>query len=258
MARYQVYNGTEWVDICRCNFNVRTNENIWQTVNPNNCPVRYWTGEEWCDVSCQLLCGDFAGAFLTERKVGYMPFTIPAGVYSIIVTVSPSELPDGFSIIDAAKTTKLASTGFIGSNSNAAWWNTGTGPEALPAFTYDYSLNDFVDDGVNENISYYDSSGGGNPMSNTDPFTMYNRALDSDITLQPDIEGDVADAVCNDAYAAMGQAPDANVGKYCTSMIYTRPDHTITEDILIQGIPGVAAGTGWIVANIACIYEPTP
>jgi hypothetical protein len=258
MSRYQVYNGSEWVDICRCNFNVRTSGNTWQNVNPNNCPVRYWTGDDWCEVTCQLLCGDFAGAILTGRKVGYMPFTIPAGVYSIIVTVSPSQLPDGFSIIDAAKTTKLASTGFIGSNSISGWWNTGTGPESLPAFTYDYSLNDFVDDGVNENISYYDSSSGGNPMSNTNPFTMYNRALDSNITLQPDIVGNEPAAVCNDAYAAMGYGFDANVGKYCTSMVYNRPDPTITEGILIQGIPGMAGGTGWIVANIACIYEPTP
>lgn len=49
---YRVWNGTDWVDICICDFKVLDSTNTWVDVNPSVCIVRFWTGTEWCRVNC--------------------------------------------------------------------------------------------------------------------------------------------------------------------------------------------------------------
>jgi len=52
MAKYQIYNGTSWVDICDCTTKILDSNLVWKELNPRDCPVRYWDGANWCLVEC--------------------------------------------------------------------------------------------------------------------------------------------------------------------------------------------------------------
>jgi len=56
MGKYKVFNGTNWVDICDCQVNIRNANDTWQLLNPNNCVTKYWTGTEWCPIVCTCIC----------------------------------------------------------------------------------------------------------------------------------------------------------------------------------------------------------
>jgi hypothetical protein len=88
MGRYKVFKGTEWVDICDCQVNIRNANNDWQLLDPRNCPTRYWTGTEWCDITCGCVC---ASGYILNPSTGEceqkatIPATITGGVtYPII------------------------------------------------------------------------------------------------------------------------------------------------------------------------------
>lgn len=51
MGTYKVFDGTNWIDICECNVHMKTLTN-WQLLDPNNCPLKYWDGNQWCEVTC--------------------------------------------------------------------------------------------------------------------------------------------------------------------------------------------------------------
>lgn len=53
MSTYRIYNGTDWVSICTCTLNVLNNNNEWVEINPQNCQVRFWNGNEWCLIECE-------------------------------------------------------------------------------------------------------------------------------------------------------------------------------------------------------------
>jgi uncharacterized protein (TIGR02145 family) len=52
MGTYKVFNGTDWVNICDCQVHIRNASNNWQLLDPANCVTKYWTGTEWCEVTC--------------------------------------------------------------------------------------------------------------------------------------------------------------------------------------------------------------
>ena len=65
MAQYQVYNGTDWVNICECLLNIKDSQGNW--VEIDNCPVRYWTGTEWCLIDCiPLGCNSIIDSFFAK------------------------------------------------------------------------------------------------------------------------------------------------------------------------------------------------
>ena len=55
MGTYKVFNGTDWVNICDCQVRIRNASNNWQLLDPTNCVTKYWTGTEWCEVTCTPL-----------------------------------------------------------------------------------------------------------------------------------------------------------------------------------------------------------
>jgi len=56
MGTYKVFNGTDWVNICDCQVNIRNASNNWQLLDPTNCLTKYWTGTEWCEITCVQPC----------------------------------------------------------------------------------------------------------------------------------------------------------------------------------------------------------
>lgn len=52
MGNYRVFDGINWVDPCICNVHVRSITG-WQLLDPVNCPVKYWDGKQWCEITCE-------------------------------------------------------------------------------------------------------------------------------------------------------------------------------------------------------------
>jgi hypothetical protein len=52
MSSYKIYNGSEWVDLCDCDIKILDHNNVWVTVNTSDCVIRYWTGNDWCEIQC--------------------------------------------------------------------------------------------------------------------------------------------------------------------------------------------------------------
>ena len=83
MGKYKVFNGTDWVDICNCQVNIRNASNDWQLLDPKNCLTKYWTGTEWCEVTC---CTCLEGYTLnasgnTCEKIERVPATASGGIF---------------------------------------------------------------------------------------------------------------------------------------------------------------------------------
>jgi hypothetical protein len=240
MAKYQIYNGTSWVDICDCNTKVLDSNFVWRELNPRDCPVRYWDGSNWCLVVCEgLVCGgslDLQG----EDGAYYIPFTIPVGVISIDITFSPFSLPDGLSIVTSDKVTKLASIGLIGSPTATGGWNTGT---SLIKSSFLYNGVSFDNTG-SETITFYgegvgDPPGDG-PMTNTDGDTMYNPGAANVAPGLPSPNGCSSQPGAEDT---------------CYTLNYTRASSATEEEVLVQVVGGNQAGTGWTIFNVTCNQE---
>jgi hypothetical protein len=244
MSKYQIYNGTDWVDLCNCKLNVLNQDNIWKKVDPNTCAVRFWTGTEWCLVQCILVCGGQLNITRDDSGVYYVPFTIPSGIESIKVTVSAYGNPDGFSIVTTDKLTKLASTGMVGTF-GVLGWDTGV---TLVKGVYLYQDGDFVDQATTETITFYGEDPsigdppGGTPMSNTNGDTMYNPG-------ELNIPAGIAEPTpCSDLPGYInGTSYELNYTK--TAAIGD------SEDVLIQIVTGNFSGSGWSICNVECI-EP--
>jgi hypothetical protein len=244
MSKYQIYNGTDWVDLCNCKLNVLNHNNVWKKVDPNTCTVRFWTGTEWCLVQCILVCGGQLNISTDNPGVYYVPFTIPGGIESITVTVTAYGNPDGFSIVTADKVTKLASTGMVGTEPSDGW-DTGT---SLVRDVFLYDNGNFVDQGTTETITFYgedpsiDDPPGGTPMSNTNGDTMYNPGK---LNIPPGITE---------------PTPCSDLPNYINGTTYEL-NYTKTaaigdsEDVLIQVVSGNHPGSGWSICNVECI-EP--
>lgn len=90
MGTYRVFNGTDWIDICKCNVRIKDTTNNWQLLDPKNCTTRYWTGTEWCPISCDCVCAEgFTYNTITNNcektiRVPATP-TSPVSSYNIVV-----------------------------------------------------------------------------------------------------------------------------------------------------------------------------
>jgi len=251
MAKYQIYNGTSWVDICDCNTKVLDSNLVWRELNPRNCPIRYYDGSNWCLVECAALkCGDSVES-IAGNGVYYIPFTIPVGIISITLTVSAFGNPDGFSVITTDKTTKLSSTGLVGT-AGSSGWNTETGGFPIlskPVFLYD-GVN-FISQGVNETITFYGEGvgdpAGSTPMSNTNGLTMYNPGETGLAPGTPVPTGLPEPSLCTSI--------DPAAQNKCYELTYTRVSSVTEEDVLIQIVTGNFISSGWNLFNVECIQE---
>jgi hypothetical protein len=50
--KYQVFDGTNWVDPCDCDVNIMGSSNTWQLLDPANCPTSFWDGTKWVLIEC--------------------------------------------------------------------------------------------------------------------------------------------------------------------------------------------------------------
>ena len=250
MAKYQIYNGTEWVDICNCNLNVLNHNNIWKKIDPKNCQVRFWTGEKWCLVECggPLVCGGELDVSFNGRGVFYVPFTITTGIKTINVYLSPAGNPDGFSIVTSDRTTKLASIGFAGKN-GVLGWDVNNIPNPIDVYIYDG--NNFVPDGTTMSQDFYGEGvgdpPGDTPMSNTNGNSMY----------VPENTGTTGPIIPNPPTTSSSPfcSTDPQYVDTCYVMSYTRADDTIDEDVLIQVIGGNTPNTGWTISYVECLED---
>lgn len=250
MAKYQIYNGTSWVDICDCTTKVLDSTLVWRELNPRACPVRYYDGSNWCLVQCELLCGDEVSADGADG-VYYMPFNIPSGILGITITLSPAAIPDGFSIITNDKVTKLASLGLVGEPTGTPpidnAWITGT---SLPKTVFNYQNASFINSGLTEIITFYGEGvgdpPGDTPMSNLGGLTMYNSGpagVPGGLP-QPNMCSLSPEGVLN-----------PNIGNRCYQLTYLKLNPAIAEDILIQVVGGNVANTGWNIFDIECLEK---
>ena len=251
MAQYQVYNGTGWVNICECLLNIKDSQGNW--VEIDNCPVRYWTGTDWCLIDCipsKILCGgslDVQGA--DGGNVFYVPFTIREGFSTVKVTLSAFGNPDGFSIITMDKVTKLASVGLVGI-AGVSGWNTSTGgnPE-LTKNVFLYKNGSFVDQLAQEVVTFYGEgvgdAPGSTPMSNTGALTMYNPGEGGNPFGTPIPTGLPEPSLCT------GIDPAAEFR--CYDLIYNRGTVIGDGEVLIQVVPGNFSGSGWTIFNVECL-----
>ena len=51
MSNYKLFDGINWVDICKCNVHVKTITE-WKKLDPWNCTTKYWDGANWCEIIC--------------------------------------------------------------------------------------------------------------------------------------------------------------------------------------------------------------
>ena len=58
MSKFKIFDGTNWIDPCDCNVNIRTIYSTWQKLDPANCPTYYWSGTQWCPIVCECKCAD--------------------------------------------------------------------------------------------------------------------------------------------------------------------------------------------------------
>lgn len=244
MSKYQIYNGSSWVDICDCNLNVLNHNNIWTKIDPSKCQIRFWTGTEWCQVSCgePLVCGGSLDISAGQEGVYYIPFTVPVGIDAVTFFVSPGGIPDGFSILTPDKTTKLASIGFVG-KAGFLGWNT---PQFSTKTVFTYDGNSFVQGGT-EIIEFYGEGigdpPGDTPMSNTGGLTMYNPG-DSGLPQGTPVPSSLSLPNPCDSESAFQDT--------CYPLIFTRADVNQEEEILIQIVGGNAPQTGWKIFDVEC------
>lgn len=52
MGKFRIYNGSAWVDPCECPVYIQDAAGVWQLIDPNNCDVNYFDGNNWCPITC--------------------------------------------------------------------------------------------------------------------------------------------------------------------------------------------------------------
>lgn len=237
-----MFNGTTWVDLCSCIINIWDYNRTIQSLNPNKCTVKVWTGEKWCEIKCpeDLICGGELN-FEGTDGIFYIPFTLPVGIYGVTFTVSPFGNPDSFSIVDSTKTNKLASIGLAGLAGTLGWSTSPGGNPQLtkPSFTY---INKEWVAGPSEIITYYGEgvgdSPGQHPMSNTDANTEYN----------PGQSG-----IPSGTPIPSNNSSNCGGADTCYDLTYTRANANSEETILLKIAGGGHSGSGWAVFNAGCI-----
>lgn len=76
MGVYKVFDGTNWVNICDCDVHIKTPTN-WQLLDAKNCILRYWDGNQWCDVNCPQVITDETEINIWFDNSGSMSDTLP-------------------------------------------------------------------------------------------------------------------------------------------------------------------------------------
>lgn len=243
MGLYQIYNGSSWINICECSLNIIGHDGIYREADPRAKDVRYWNGTDWIKIVCDVSCGD---SLFVEGGDGayFIPFTIPSGIETLKVTLSPAGNPDGFSIITTDRTTKLASTGMIG-ESGTLGWNTGT---SLTKDELVFVNGKFEATGGTETITFYgegttNSNPGDGPMSDSDGLSMYNPGQSNIPSPLP------LPNACSES--DIGQS-NPNVANRCYELTYTKPDPSVEEDVLIMVVGGNHPGTGFFIFRADC------
>ena len=57
MSTFKIFDGTNWVDPCKCNISILDiGGTQFQQINPNNCIVSYFDGTNWCPITCPCEC----------------------------------------------------------------------------------------------------------------------------------------------------------------------------------------------------------
>jgi len=51
MSNYKLFDGINWVDVCNCGVSIKTIIE-WKKLDPWNCTIKYWDGENWCEIIC--------------------------------------------------------------------------------------------------------------------------------------------------------------------------------------------------------------
>ena len=51
MSNFKMFDGTNWIDICKCDVHIKTNA-TWNLLDPWDCVTKYWDGSNWCEVIC--------------------------------------------------------------------------------------------------------------------------------------------------------------------------------------------------------------
>jgi hypothetical protein len=52
MGTFKIYDGANWVDPCQCPVYIQDAAGVWQLLDPNNCDVNYFDGNNWCPINC--------------------------------------------------------------------------------------------------------------------------------------------------------------------------------------------------------------
>jgi hypothetical protein len=57
MSTFKIFDGTNWVDPCKCNISILDIDGTtYQQIDPNNCIVSYFDGTNWCPITCPCEC----------------------------------------------------------------------------------------------------------------------------------------------------------------------------------------------------------
>ena len=57
MSTFKIFDGTNWVDPCKCNISILDIDGVtYQQIDPNNCIVSYFDGTNWCPITCPCEC----------------------------------------------------------------------------------------------------------------------------------------------------------------------------------------------------------
>jgi hypothetical protein len=144
MSMYKIYNGTSWVDICKCALHVLDANNSWQLIDPNNCEVKYFDGKQWCTIRCKQPCLDFLEAgecdsipasipfnsFVCNNLFGvgvgcaqlvaYIPIKLTNMQQGFTCSFIPSTIYDGLDVVDVCNETVLGGLGMLGSSMNSS------------------------------------------------------------------------------------------------------------------------------------------
>ena len=196
--KYKVYNGTEWVDICNCDYHVRDTDNTWKLINPKEDEIYVKTESGWslitCDNTCvrnEALgcstmgnyvsigksieftnCSSIVGGTGCSKIVAYIPFTLTPAQVGITFIFSSGEsrsnsVWDGLDITDICQKEVLGGLGFFGTGTNITTMVVNPG-------TYTYDRLIYFDPSLNSgNGGWKDISNEIDPLEITVPTEIY-------------------------------------------------------------------------------------
>ena len=82
MSTFKIFDGTNWVDPCKCNISIiDIDGTTYQQIDPNNCIVSYFDGTNWCPITCPCECpaGYVFNAATNSCEQFYTEPAIPTG-----------------------------------------------------------------------------------------------------------------------------------------------------------------------------------